>query len=197
MDGDNGNPADAFPLAECSGDCDNSDQCFGDLACFQRDGSMMVPGCIGTGVSAKDYCYKPNGDRVVAFVGDNGFPARSFPLGECEGDCDADADCTGDLLCLQRSGTEPIPGCMGVGKSAKDYCYDISKLSPPTSRPSNPPTITTSPTGPWKETYFPGDLTVTKSEYVARTIRDHLFRRSTFSPAISTIIEYAANMGGL
>ena len=30
----------------------------------------------------------------------------------------------GELLCYQRSGTEAIPGCSGVGTSGKDYCAE-------------------------------------------------------------------------
>jgi len=45
------------------------------------------------------------------------------------GDCDVDSDCTGDLICFQRSSTEDpardIPGCQGeyVGIDSNDYCY--------------------------------------------------------------------------
>ena len=42
----------------------------------------------------------------------------------CEGDCDKDSHCKGNLKCKERSGTETVPGCWGSGKSAWDYCYD-------------------------------------------------------------------------
>ena len=35
--------------------------------------------------------------------------------GECEGDCDFDGDCAGDLRCFQRLGLEAVPGCGGIG----------------------------------------------------------------------------------
>ena len=44
-----------------------------------------------------------------------GTPPRSaFPLTLCQGDCDSDRDCKGDLVCLQRGRDDPIPGCMGI-----------------------------------------------------------------------------------
>lgn len=47
-------------------------------------------------------------------------------LGECEGDCDADTDCTGSLLCLQRSPNQGVPGCAGADTSGADYVSDTS-----------------------------------------------------------------------
>jgi len=59
--GDNGSPGDGiFPLAKCQGDCDDDDDCESPLKCFQRGGTQSVPGCTGTGISGKDYCYDPN-----------------------------------------------------------------------------------------------------------------------------------------
>lgn len=40
-----------------------------------------------------------------------GFTPLKTQLDECEGDCDTDADCAGNLICLQRSNNEEIPGC--------------------------------------------------------------------------------------
>merc|ERR1712048_404906 len=58
------------------------------------------------------------------------------PLQACEGDCDRDEDCAGSLVCFQRGGTEPVPGCTGTGTSDFDYCH-----SPPPPTPSPPPGI--------------------------------------------------------
>jgi len=55
-------------------------------------------------------------------VGNNGKPNGAFPMDECQGDCDADADCMGMLVCYQRKNTEPIPGCSGEGSAGTDYC---------------------------------------------------------------------------
>jgi len=48
-----------------------------------------------------------------------------IPLLECQGDCDHDSDCEGDLLCA--ADVVP-PGCRGRprrrGRRTADYCYD-------------------------------------------------------------------------
>ena len=49
----------------CEAECDNDDECAGDLRCFQRDTrNVPVPGCAESAVSATnspdyDYCYDP------------------------------------------------------------------------------------------------------------------------------------------
>jgi hypothetical protein len=53
-----------FPLQECQGDCDNDDECDGDLICFQRDGTEIVPGCVGVPVEGTDYCINPTQQLV-------------------------------------------------------------------------------------------------------------------------------------
>ena len=105
-------------------DCDNDDECEGDLICFHR-GNADVPNCLGVPDSS-DYCIKP-----VPFLlterGNNGNPAANFPLGECEGDCDSDTDCAGDLLCFQRGGQEDVPGCIGkVSTSLRSLSFQVS-----------------------------------------------------------------------
>lgn len=63
--------------------------------------------------------------KQLVMVGNNGWPTSDFPLGLCEGDCDNDSECLGNLSCFQRDGTEPVPGCAGVGGSpGNDYCYE-------------------------------------------------------------------------
>mmetsp|Transcript_4422 Transcript_4422/g.10022 ORF Transcript_4422/g.10022 Transcript_4422/m.10022 type:complete len:164 (-) Transcript_4422:209-700(-) len=46
------------------------------------------------------------------------------PCGTCTGDCDTDEDCYGSLVCYQRGGSEPVPGCEGTGTSGTDYCLE-------------------------------------------------------------------------
>jgi len=60
----------------------------------------------------------------VKRVGNDGWPRRRFPLGECEGDCDYDSDCEDGLVCFQRDGRESVPGCSGGSRvrSRTDYC---------------------------------------------------------------------------
>ena len=59
------------------------------------------------------------------------FPAESFPplliskvfpLKLCQGDCDSNDDCQPGLICFQRNGTEPVPGCSGTDSTRTDYC---------------------------------------------------------------------------
>ena len=55
-------------------------------------------------------------------------------LDNCQGDCDNDSNCNGDLICWQRGNTDsnPIPGCSGDllaidtanNDPGTDYCYD-------------------------------------------------------------------------
>jgi hypothetical protein len=51
------------PCDKCYGDCDNEDQCVGNLKCYQRrnyDNEWEgVPGCYSSGWRAWDYCYDP------------------------------------------------------------------------------------------------------------------------------------------
>lgn len=44
-------------------------------------------------------------------------------LKECEGDCDSDSDCSGNLKCYYNA---LPPGCTGSIVSTMDYCYDSS-----------------------------------------------------------------------
>ena len=74
-------------------------------------------------------------------------------LGKCEGDCDSDGHCEGDLVCGYRSAYEsdPIPGCIGDllaiddihDDLGSDYCHELT--SAPTTEPTMEPT-TTAPT---------------------------------------------------
>lgn len=58
-----------------------------------------------------------------AVVSTNGKPFA--PLQKCEGDCDSDDECAGNLKCFQRDGFETVPGCFGGGTvSGMDFCYD-------------------------------------------------------------------------
>ncbi|KAI2511401.1 Glucose Sorbosone dehydrogenase [Fragilaria crotonensis] len=49
--------------------------------------------------------------------------SSSRPCGRCEGDCDTDADCMGDLVCFDKGGrNKPVPGCSGIDASLTDWC---------------------------------------------------------------------------
>ena len=61
----------------------------------------------------------------LTIVGDaQGLPEGTFPLGQCQGDCDDDSECADGLACFQRDDYEMVPGCSGKGERKTDYCYD-------------------------------------------------------------------------
>ena len=106
----------------------------GDLVCFQRDAYTDVPGCTGGRVDASgtDFCVKQSdlegsSRTEIKFVGSD--PTQT--LGRCEGDCDTDEDCEGDLVCFQRSDCMYVPGCDGGfdDYSRSDYCVRKSDVS--------------------------------------------------------------------
>ena len=56
--------------------------------------------------------------------------ATAYNLGECEGDCDRNSDCKGDLVCFQRDKSNNVPpGCKkgGSGDIGTHYCVDKKK----------------------------------------------------------------------
>ena len=144
--GNNGLPSSVFPLGRCQGDCDSNAECAGNLVCFQRDAGQAVPGCSGTLIESNDYCVRPvdiDGPPAPAptpsgtalnIVGDNGSPSSKFPLGRCQGDCDSNAECAGDLVCFQRDAGQAVPGCSGTPVESKDYCVRTGDLPPPTPK---------------------------------------------------------------
>jgi len=57
-------------------------------------------------------------------------------LKECEGDCNVDADCVGDLICYQRNeGERVVPRCIGnadsFGQGSENYCIRPPSLNEP------------------------------------------------------------------
>lgn len=104
------------PLHACEGDCDDDSHCADGLVCFQRNGYTAVPGCTGRGRKNYDYCVEPR-LRDWGWEADN-----KRTLGMCEGDCDRSSECEKGLVCFERSGYTPVPGCSGMGKRSMDYC---------------------------------------------------------------------------
>lgn len=139
----------------CEGDCDFDSDCAGDLICYQRSVSNSAgpPGCVGTPVSDYDYCYSleeatptvsPPHDvqecNGVSLKYYENTPSASMTFGCCEGDCDSDVNCAGDLMCFQRSSVNDAgpPGCLGTPVSSHDYCYSLSShTSPPSAAPTS------------------------------------------------------------
>jgi hypothetical protein len=87
-------------------------------------------------------------------------PSDAFPLAICEGDCDVDGDCAGDLVCYQRDSGR-VPGCSGTPSSNLDYCIQLNP-SPVTTPSPVPPSQPTPSSGLqnfklklyWQEGYF-------------------------------------------
>jgi hypothetical protein len=127
---------------QCQGNCNDDSECAGGLECFRRNmaTTKSVPGCHGIADNGTDYCYDPDDlplSQRVPILQDKGFnwmPAEEFPLGLCEGDCDADSDCEGELVCFQRYGNRPVPSCRGNATFDTDYCIrpedDIDSVPP-------------------------------------------------------------------
>ena len=63
------------------------------------------------------------------YVGECG---SGYQCGLCEGDCDGDSDCAGDLVCVQRNGFDVVAGCSGAGGDRDMYDKDICAPPPPT-----------------------------------------------------------------
>lgn len=105
----------------------------GDLVCFERDPFTDVPGCTGGRVdgSRTDFCVKPSDLEVGPPPKIQVVPNPIEPLSRCEGDCDSDDDCEGDLVCFQRSDCMYAPGCDGGidDYSRTDYCVRKSDVS--------------------------------------------------------------------
>ena len=77
----------------------------------------------GEGYDRK-YCIQTISKPSLNNVGD---PTSALgTLGNCEGDCDKDEHCAGDLKCFHRSSGGPVPGCEGTYPEhiSWDFCYD-------------------------------------------------------------------------
>jgi len=71
-----------------------------------------VPGCSAGGsgdVTEYDYCI-----TLPSLVNKGDTP--TVKLGQCEGDCDSDADCKKGLVCYHRdTSADLVPGCSAGG----------------------------------------------------------------------------------
>ena len=110
------------PCRRCQGDCDNDTDCMGNLVCHQRfnDADPPPPGCSGTTWDDADSCVDPN-----LFYGGPDYCTPDNQCGKCQGDCDEDADCKGNLVCHLRDAGDVGPsGCDGIPDNMKknDYC---------------------------------------------------------------------------
>ena len=73
---------------------------------------------------ATDKCISTVWDGVVKPIDHLGYgPFTAESLQECEGDCDSDSDCAGELYCYLRNTGGETPGCSGNGAGDTwDYC---------------------------------------------------------------------------
>ena len=110
-------------LGRCQGDCDGDENCSGDLVCFKRNGNTPVPGCGG------DHSARPGTDYCIRKQDHPDF--QTTLLGHCQGDCDADADCAGDLVCVERTPNQFMADCPNSVNdgSRTDYCVNPSFAS--------------------------------------------------------------------
>lgn len=142
-------------LAAWQGDCDSDADCDPGLTCFQRSGRTAVPGCTGGGGGDRsdvDYCVgdrstnaednedDDDGEGELADVAGD-LDDASAPLRRCEADCDGDGECAPGLVCYQRDGDEPVPGCDGTPRSGWDYCVRGSDLELLELRDTDEPTL--------------------------------------------------------
>ena len=130
------------PLTCSDGDSD----CQGTMRCAQRSGTETVPGCSFDRdlYKRKDFCFEVQivEDNVINYVGE--CDPSTYLCDVCEGDCDNDDDCSGDLICRQRRGFEEVPGCIGEGGSTDVFKKDIC-MRPETANPTSSPTIVITP----------------------------------------------------
>ena len=144
---------------ECEGHCVGHADCAPGLYCFQRNAFQSAPGCSDSDFNwfgnETDVCVTTPYGKLLNYGGSP--PIERKPLGECEGDCDNDADCQEGLICFQRSRLRHVPGCLGGDEdsSNSDYCILPPPTLPPYFLPISPPgTIT----------YYPGNLTTFKDD---------------------------------
>mmetsp|Transcript_29577 Transcript_29577/g.65147 ORF Transcript_29577/g.65147 Transcript_29577/m.65147 type:complete len:871 (-) Transcript_29577:92-2704(-) len=87
------------------------------------------------------------GQSALQFVDWNA-PVLGTKLKECQGDCDRDADCEGNLQCwgtLKTQSSEKVPGCGKFRYEENgvkpDYCYDPNKASSLADLPEHSDTL--------------------------------------------------------
>ena len=85
-----------------------------------------------------DFCYDPKdndgGGRSSAVNNKGNEYCDTNDCDKCEGDCDSDSQCKGDLRCFFRSGYETVPGCSGSTdqhsklNAIKKYTHSLQDL---------------------------------------------------------------------
>jgi len=78
-------------------------------------------------IAAWDYCIigsgsAPTNNNSANSLKNTGLDAcNNGSCNACEGDCDSDAGCAGDLVCFLRDDFESVPGCSGNGVAGEQY----------------------------------------------------------------------------
>ena len=99
---------------------------------------------------------------------------HSGNLGLCEGDCNNDAECSGDLVCYQRYGGDDAPGCTLSEKhriSRVDFC--VAKQGGTPTAPS-PVAVPPAPSPVAAPTPVASPPTITDATYVGNGNNDNL-----------------------
>jgi hypothetical protein len=81
-----------------------------------------------------NYCYVPPPGRLVVTG-----TGPDLSLEKCEGHCEDDSDCAGELKCFKRLYLQEVPGCDGLGAVRMNYCYDpehVNEVEPPSLSPA-------------------------------------------------------------
>ena len=103
--------------------CKNASTCSGIVAwpsnCLEPMGPFYTCGTDQAGNDSEPF---QSCQSSLWGYDDNWESWDEISLGLCQGDCDSDGDCQEGLICFQRNGKEPVPGCGGGGRSSWDYC---------------------------------------------------------------------------
>ena len=100
----------------------------------------------------------------------------NYALAECEGDCDNDSDCEGDLVCFHNvdGSSDVAPGCQGTATANWDYCYDKLPTDNPTVDPTSVPTTQPTPSPSANPTEQPtGIPTANPTEEPSEYVMEH------------------------
>ena len=117
-------------LSTCEGSCQIDTDCPGSLTCYintEEDGK--IPGCEGLGTEGWGYCilprHRPPEDSTTTgflIIDDSAGLNGASDMLQCQGDCDYDRDCLGNLVCIMREEKTSMPGCSGKAVDFWDYC---------------------------------------------------------------------------
>jgi len=117
----------------CIGYCDFNTHCEPGLKCFTRSAYEPIPGYGGEGDWQRGYCYNPTFPFSLTAECSIENPCR-----ECQGGCEDDFGCIGDLVCYNRNGNAPVPGCVTGGDgdfTNINYCHEPLTAGPVTYIP--------------------------------------------------------------